>query len=158
MQARSGHSCDSENTDGAHVARVRHGPDHAGSTAIPGIVAKPIIDMIPLIRRFDDGAACVAPLRQLGFEYMGEYGLPGRHYFRKGEPRTHHAHMYAADHPDVGRCVRFRDFLRAHPAEAGAYDSLKRRLAVQYAEDVTAYTAAKSMFCERIERLSSGVA
>jgi GrpB-like predicted nucleotidyltransferase (UPF0157 family) len=63
---------------------------HIGSTAIPGIAAKPVIDMLPLLRRHEDGFACVDAMAELGFEFRGEAGLCGRHYFIKGQPRTHH--------------------------------------------------------------------
>ena len=129
---------------------------HIGSTAIPGIAAKPIIDMAPLIRRFEDGLGCVGPLARLDFEYMGEFGIAGRHYFRKGTPRTHQAHMFAADHPEVGRHVRFRDYLRGHPTEARAYERLKQELAARFVNDVAAYADAKNAFCARIETLAAG--
>lgn len=127
---------------------------HVGSTAIPGIVAKPIVDMMLLLRRHEDGEACIAPLAELGFEYRGEAGIPGRHFFRKGDPRSHHAHMYARDHPEVDRHIRFRDYLVAHEEEARAYERLKRELAMRFETDVPAYSEAKTAFCQRIVELS----
>jgi GrpB-like predicted nucleotidyltransferase (UPF0157 family) len=76
---------------------------HIGSTAIPGLAAKAIIDMMPVVQRFEDGTSCVGGLRKLGYEYRGEYGIAGRHYFVRGDPRSHQAHMYAADHREVER-------------------------------------------------------
>jgi GrpB-like predicted nucleotidyltransferase (UPF0157 family) len=72
---------------------------HIGSTAIPGIAAKPVIDMLALLRRHRDGFACVPAMAASGFELRGEAGLPGRHFFRKGDPRTHHVHMYQIEAP-----------------------------------------------------------
>ncbi len=129
---------------------------HIGSTAIPGIVAKPVIDMLPLIRRFEDGRDCVKPLAELGFEYMGAYGIAGRHYSRRGMPRTHQVHMFAADHSEVGRLLRFRDYLREHPEAARAYAKLKQELAARFFDDVAAYAEAKTAFCARIEGLAAG--
>jgi GrpB-like predicted nucleotidyltransferase (UPF0157 family) len=135
---------------GEHVLEVLH----VGSTAIPGIAAKPVIDMMPLLRRHEDGFACVPAMAALGFEFRGEAGLCGRHYFIKGQPRTHHVHMYQSDHPEVGRHIRFRDYLRQHPAQAFAYEALKRELAARFGSDTRAYSDAKSEFCARIEQLA----
>jgi GrpB-like predicted nucleotidyltransferase (UPF0157 family) len=93
---------------------------HVGSTAIPGIAAKPVIDIMGLLRRPEDGFACVSAMAALGYEFRGEAGLSGRHYFIKGEPRTHHVHLYQSDHPEIARHIRFRDYLRQNPKEASA--------------------------------------
>jgi GrpB-like predicted nucleotidyltransferase (UPF0157 family) len=131
---------------------------HIGSTSIPGIAAKPVIDMMPVVRRFEDGTACVGGLRKLGYEYRGEYGIAGRHYFVRGEPRSHQAHMYAADHQEVERHLLFRDYLRMHPDERAAYEHLKRELAKQFTHDVQAYAAAKTPVCDRIVGLARAAA
>ena len=135
---------------GAYVLDVLH----VGSTAILGIAAKPVIDMMPLLARHEDGFACVPAMAALGFEFRGDGGLSGRHYFIKGQPRTHHVHMYASDHPEVGRHIRFRDYLRQHPEQASAYEALKRELAARCGGDTRAYSDAKSEFCARIDRLA----
>lgn len=127
---------------------------HIGSTAIPAVGAKPVIDMLALLRRHRDGFASVPAMAASGFEFRGEAGLPGRHFFRKGDPRTHHVHMYRSNHPEVGRHIRFRDYLRRHPDQASAYDALKRELAARFGSDTRAYSEAKSEFCARIDRLA----
>ena len=127
---------------------------HVGSTSIPGMAAKPIIDILVVLDRHEDGLACVDAMRGLGYEYRGESGIAGRHYFRKGSPRTHHVHMFAAGHPEAGRHLRFRDYLRAHPDEARAYEALKRMLAARFGSDTYSYSKAKDEFCARIERLA----
>ncbi len=124
------------------------------STAIPGIAAKPVIDMLPVVRRLEDGRACVAPLQSLGYQSRGEHGIAGRHYFVRGTPRSHQAHLFAADHPEVERHLLFRDYLRAHTDERTAYERLKRDLAAKFGDDRQAYAAAKTPFCERIDRLA----
>jgi len=91
---------------------------HIGSTAIPGIAAKPIIDILVILERSEDGVACADAMQTLGYEYRGDGGIPGRHYFRKGNPHTHHVHMWEAGRPEIGRHLRFRDYLRAHPEDA----------------------------------------
>ena len=67
--------------------------EHVGSTAVPGLAAKPIIDIIPGVRDLSYGGLCIQPLERLDYEYLGEMGIPGRFYFRKGDPRTHHLHL-----------------------------------------------------------------
>jgi GrpB-like predicted nucleotidyltransferase (UPF0157 family) len=129
---------------------------HIGSTAVPSVAAKPIIDIMVVVERHADGLANVAAMQQLGYEYRGEGDVAGRHYFRKGSPHTHHVHMYEAGHPEIGRHLRFRDYLRVHPDDARAYEALKRELAARYVSDTFRYSAAKDEFCEHIERLASG--
>jgi GrpB-like predicted nucleotidyltransferase (UPF0157 family) len=102
---------------------------HVGSTAIPGIAATPVIDIMGLLRRHEEGFARVSAMAALGYEFRGEAGVSRRHYFRKGEPDRHHVHLFQFDHPEVGRHIRFRDYLRQHPKEASAYEALKRNLA-----------------------------
>lgn len=127
---------------------------HIGSTSIPGIVAKPVIDMLgiaPSLDALDDHAAQVVAL---GYEALGEFGIPGRRYFRKDDEhgtRTHQLHTFAIGSPEVLRHLMFRDFLRAHPADAQAYAALKRALA-RDAVDMRAYSDGKTDFIREIER------
>lgn len=125
---------------------------HVGSTSIQGIAAKPIIDILAIISRPEDGLACVRPLECLGYKYRGENGMEGRLYFKK--PQAFHVHMYPADHPDAGRILRFRDYLRSHPAEAARYEALKQELSKRFATDRGAYTMAKGSFCAQINQLA----
>jgi GrpB-like predicted nucleotidyltransferase (UPF0157 family) len=127
---------------------------HIGSTSIPGIAAKPIVDMMPVVRHFEDGAACVGGLQELGYEYRGEYGIAGRHYLVRGVPRSHQIHMYAADHWEVERHLLFRDYLRMHADKRDAYERLKRELAARFGDDRQAYAAAKTPFCDRVVHLA----
>ena len=127
---------------------------HVGSTSIPGIAAKPIIDILVALHRDEDGPACVGAMAELGHEYRGDGGIPGRHYFRKGNPHTYHVHMWAKHHPEIARHLRFRDYLRAHPDEACTYEKLKRELAARFGSDTFSYSLAKNEFCARIDRLA----
>lgn len=127
---------------------------HVGSTSIPGIIAKPVIDIMAVLPRHEDGLGCIAPMIGLGYESRGEAGIPGRHFFRKGDPRSHHVHMFADGHPEIGRHLRFRDYLRLDAEEARAYEALKRELAARFVDDVGAYADAKDEFCTRIDRLA----
>ena len=127
---------------------------HVGSTSIPGIAAKPVIDIMPVLARHDDGYGCIAAMERLGYVSRGEAGIERRHFFRKGEPRSHHVHMFEDGHPEIGRHLRFRDYLRAHADEMRAYEALKRELAARFVDDVQAYADAKDHFCTRIDGLA----
>lgn len=127
---------------------------HIGSTSIPGMAAKPIIDIMPVVRQIELVDPCNPAMQTLGYEARGEYGIAGRRYFVKGQgnDRSHHVHVFAADHPDVARHLNFRDFLIAHPDEAAAYASLKQALARQYPHDIEAYIAGKDGLIKEIDR------
>ena len=135
--------------------------EHVGSTAVPGLAAKPIIDIMPGIRRFEDGYECVAPLEALGYEYRGEYGFPGRYYFVKDDDegkREQQLHMLVAGSDPWTRHILFRDLLRANPHEAEQYARLKRSLAERYRHDREAYAEAKTTFIEgALERAKAWV-
>ncbi|TMB93648.1 MAG: GrpB family protein [Chloroflexi bacterium] len=131
---------------------------HVGSTSIPGIAAKPIIDIAVHLRSLVDALYCITPLMELGYECLGEFGIPGRIYFRKrtdqprrgqshdGIARTHQIHMYELRNEQYEKQIVFRDYLRAHPDAAREYEALKRQLAERHARDVEAYALAKSDF------------
>jgi GrpB-like predicted nucleotidyltransferase (UPF0157 family) len=127
---------------------------HIGSTAIPGILAKPIIDIlleVDDIFRLDDKRSA---MEQLGYEGMGEFGIPGRRYFRKENAagiRTHQVHAFQAGSPEIERHLAFRDYMIAHPVEAQSYSVLKRRLAQEHPEDIEAYMAGKDPFIKAYE-------
>lgn len=124
--------------------------EHVGSTAVCGLSAKPIIDIAVAVREIADAERCVAPLAGIGYEYRGENGIPGRHYFAKGEPRTHHLHMVELSSEFWRAHLLFRDYLRRHPEAAREYDALKRRLAIEHAHDRGAYTEGKAAFIEGV--------
>ncbi|RZA36146.1 MAG: GrpB family protein [Lysobacteraceae bacterium] len=128
---------------------------HIGSTAIPGIKAKPVIDLLLEVGSLDAIDQATHRLQSLGYEAMGEFGLPGRRYFRLDNAdgiRTHQVHAYKAGVPDVVRHVAFRDYMRAHPEEAADYGFLKERLAQAYPDDRDAYNLGKDAFVKEHER------
>jgi len=134
---------------GRHVAAV----EHIGSTAVPGLAAKPIIDILVGLRSLADATNCIDPLKGLGYEYVPQWEaeLPERRYFRRvvPRPRTHHIHMVETTSEFWRRQLLFRDYLRAHPEDARAYETLKRHLASRF--DVGRhYAAAKSVFIKTI--------
>jgi GrpB-like predicted nucleotidyltransferase (UPF0157 family) len=123
--------------------------EHVGSTAVPGLAAKPIIDIAIAVPDRDRWSGLVAPLRSLGYVHWDDNPDPTKMFFVKGMPpfgtgRTHHVHVHAAD--AVETLVRFRDLLRADAAEAARYGELKRRLATDLRTDRDAYTQAKTAF------------
>jgi GrpB-like predicted nucleotidyltransferase (UPF0157 family) len=121
---------------------------HIGSTAIPGILAKPVIDMLAVVDAVDRLDEMNPRMVALGYEAMGEFGIAGRRYFRRDDARgnrTHQVHAFAAGSPDVERHVAFRDFMRAHREWAEAYDALKREL-TRKPIDIEAYMDGKDAF------------
>jgi GrpB-like predicted nucleotidyltransferase (UPF0157 family)/GNAT superfamily N-acetyltransferase len=104
--------------------------EHIGSTSVPGLGAKPILDLMVGIESFESALADLVPVVQsLGYEYCGEFGIPRRHYFRRGEPRTHQIHTFEVTDPEWKKHLAFRDFLRNHKPARDAYDTHKRTLA-----------------------------
>src|SRR6185436_9586865 len=105
---------------------------HIGSTAIPGIHAKPVVDILLEVTDIAQVDAATEAIERLGYEARGEFGIRGRRYFRKGDgsgESTHHVHAYRTGSRDVERHLAFRDYLIANPEEARAYSVLKQRLA-----------------------------
>lgn len=124
---------------------------HVGSTAVPGCDAKPIIDIAICIANLDKVDACVPLLAQLGYEYKGENGIPGRHYFQRGRPVClFHIHMSMPEHANWINHMRFRDHLLAHTEAVQAYCQLKHDLAARYPNDRLAYTEGKAEFIRSI--------
>ena len=124
--------------------------EHIGSTSVPGLGAKPVIDIMVGVERLGDVEPRVPTLEGLGYEYVPEYEaqLPERRYFRKPRirPRTHHVHIVERGSTFWTRHLLFRDYLRRHPDVADDYYRLKRQLAARLGGDGVAYTEAKSQF------------
>ena len=127
---------------------------HIGSTAMPGLAAKPIIDIMPVVRAVTEADECRADFEALGYEYLGEFGIPGRRYLRKGgDERTHQMHIFASDDVHaIARHLAVRDYLRAHPARAAAYGALKLELAARFPYDIDGYCDGKDAFVGALER------
>ena len=120
--------------------------EHIGSTSIPGIVAKPTIDLMPIVKSLAELDARQAAVEALGYVWRGEFGIPGRRYCIREQQgrRLFHVHCQQAGHPEIARTLDFRDYLRAHPEEARAYEGLKRTAAAAHPADTLAYSNAKS--------------
>ena len=125
---------------------------HIGSTSVPGLAAKPVIDIMIEATSLETVDANGAAVGLLGYDALGEHGIPGRRYFRKGLPHhTHHVHVYARGDPNLCRHVAFRDYLRAYPERARAYGELKAVLAARDPEDVEGYISGKDALAREIE-------
>ncbi|HKN84309.1 MAG TPA: GrpB family protein [Pyrinomonadaceae bacterium] len=127
---------------------------HIGSTAVPGLDAKPIIDILVVLDNTNDINSFDRAMEDVGYRVRGECldalipGTPGRFYFTKetNGVRSHHVHVYAKGHWEILDKLAFRDYLRAHSSKAAAYGELKRRIAAQYRYDNIGYMHAKDDF------------
>jgi GrpB-like predicted nucleotidyltransferase (UPF0157 family) len=133
--------------------------EHVGSTAVPGLGAKPVIDVMVGLSHLADAENRIAALEAAGYEYVRKHEkqLPQRRYFRKPRlgPSAYHLHCVVKGSEFWVRLLAFRDYLRAHPEAAAAYDELKRELAARLSKEE--YTVAKSPFIERTLASALGI-
>lgn len=120
--------------------------EHVGSTAVEDLAAKPTLDIMIGEETLSVRDPETEAMKKLGYDYLGEYGIPGRHFFRKGTPPTHHVHWVRKDADFWIKQVIFRDYLRCHKEEAEAYGALKRKLAERFSADRASYTKSKTRF------------
>ena len=158
----------------AAIGHIASGVHHVGSTAIPGMPAKPILDIAVLLNDFDDGERCIEPLKKIGYWHMGVMDdIPGDRVFHRGDDlpngsldsvednkaatkpspkgltdivQTHILHMYAVDNPVRQHHLHFRDYLIAHPETAAEYAKLKVALSNRHPNDRKSYSAGKRSF------------
>ena len=128
--------------------------EHIGSTAIPGMAAKPIIDIMVMVDDIETGSIYFEPLKTLDYHYYpyGEDIFPERRWFCKPDPieRTHHLHLVERNTPFHRDHLLFRDYLRTNADAARRYESLKRCLAERYPDDRDGYSDGKSDFVASI--------
>ncbi len=128
---------------------------HIGSTSIPDILAKPVIDLMPLVEDLAALDAREANIKALGYDWYGEFGLAGRRYCKKDDPitkkRQFNVHFYQVDNPGIARHLAFREYLRAHPKIAKEYEAEKVRAAALQPNDVLAYNDEKNAWIKRVE-------
>ena len=121
---------------------------HIGSTSVEGLAAKPIIDIMAVVRSLE--------IVDIGYEYLGEFGIEGRRYLRKGgDERTHQIHIFQADDwNNIGRHLAFRDYMRTHEKEREEYAKIKIELAKKYPYDIDGYCDGKENFVREMEEIA----
>lgn len=130
--------------------------DHIGSTAIPDMPAKPVIDILISVIKINTVDAYNDKMVTFGYEIKGEFGIVGRRFFLKnvnGE-RSYHVHIFQHGNPELQRHIKFRDYMITHPAEAAQYAELKIKLAQLFPDNITAYCEGKNNFIKEIDQKS----
>ncbi len=136
---------------GENIVRIHH----IGSTAIPNIYAKPIIDLLIEVKYITKVDEQNSQMESLGYEVMGEFGIIDRRFFRKDNHkgiRTHHVHIFEFGSKQIERHLAFRDYMIAHPEEAQQYSQLKRELAKKYPTNIQKYMDGKDSFVKAIDK------
>lgn len=128
---------------------------HVGSTAIPDMLAKPVIDIGIAVLDFEKSSVCIHPIEELGYVYKGEFGIPRRHYFAKGIPRTFQIHMNEISSEQWRYLLIFRDYLLQHKITAEQYARIKTKLAQKYPMDREKYQEGKSPFIRKVLDLAT---
>jgi GrpB-like predicted nucleotidyltransferase (UPF0157 family) len=127
---------------------------HIGSTAIPNIFAKPVIDLLVEVRDITQVDGQSSAMESLDYEVMSEFGIPSRRYFRKDNEegiRTHQIHAFESGSTEVERHLAFRDYMIAHPGDAQRYSELKRKLAEEHPQSMDGYMDGKDSFIKEMD-------
>lgn len=120
--------------------------EHTGSTAVPGLAAKPILDILGGHPQDADVSSYISAIERAGYVHRGEQGIPGRHFFRRGDPRSYHLHLAVRDGSFWREHLAFRDALRRDPRLRAEYEALKLALAKRYPSDRESYIDGKTEF------------
>ncbi len=126
---------------------------HIGSTSVPGLAAKPVIDIMAVVRSLEQADSDAGKFSAAGYEYLGEFGMAGRRYLRKGgDERTHQIHIFQVDDwHNIERHLAFRDYLRTHEKERNEYAKIKKNLAQKFPRDIDGYCIGKENFVREVE-------
>lgn len=128
---------------------------HIGSTSVPQLKAKPILDIMPVVKDINIVDKYNGDMRSIGYEPKGENGIPERRYFEKGgDNRSHHVHIYQIGNDEIKRHLAFRDYLRERPVEKKNYGEVKVKLAKQFPYDIKSYINGKDHLIKEIEAKS----
>ena len=129
---------------------------HIGSTSVEGLAAKPIIDIMVAVRSLEKVDCVAEAFSKIGYEYLGEFGIEGRRYLRKGgDERTHQIHIFQADDwNNIGRHLAFRDYMRTHEKEREKYAQIKIELAKKFPYDIDGYCDGKENFVREMEEIA----
>lgn len=125
--------------------------NHIGSTSVPGMVAKPIVDILVEVQDIKNIDSFNSDMKKFGYTPRGENGIPGRRYFIKGDhKRTHHIHIYQTGAEAITKHLAFRDYLIENQNEVQAYSKLKQELSREYPDNVKLYQEKKSSFVNEL--------
>jgi GrpB-like predicted nucleotidyltransferase (UPF0157 family)/predicted GNAT family N-acyltransferase len=125
---------------------------HIGSTAVPGLCAKPIIDILPVVKHIQDVDKKTKAMEALGYEAKGENGIAFRRYFQQRKnQRNYNVHVYQEDDPEINRYLKFRDWMRTHDHDVQRYAKLKIELAAKFSHDIWQYCNGKDAFVAEID-------
>lgn len=128
---------------------------HIGSTAVPNLAAKPIIDMIAVVRNITKVDDYNDAMKALGYQAMGECGMPLRRFFQKGShTKTHNIHIFEQNNSEIERHIQFRDWMRTHSKDRQAYAELKKNLSASCQDDIFSYSSGKEAFIAAIDKKS----
>ncbi len=134
---------------------------HIGSTAVPGLAAKPVVDLLGEVADLGAVDATRARLERLGWRWRGENGIAGRRYLTRDDPQTGeraaHLHIHASGDAMIPWHLAFRDRLRAEPVTARAYEAEKSRCAALHSDDSAAYAACKKAWTDRVAAEAVGL-
>ncbi len=125
---------------------------HVGSTSIPGVKSKPIIDIAIGVESLKDRDTCIKPLEEMGYQYKNDSGVKGRYFFVKGseDNRTHYIHLVKLNSEQWKNFIFFRDYLRKNKKAVEKYNILKEKIAEKYKDDRDTYTLRKSIFIKKV--------
>ena len=124
---------------------------HFGSTAVPGLAAKPVIDILLEVQSVERLDVFDNAMERLGYQPRGEFGIPGRRYYPKGgDDRTHHVHAFTDGDKQIEAYLALRDYLRTHPAAVAEYAAVKKEASMVHETDPEGYVAFKHDFVERM--------
>ncbi len=126
---------------------------HIGSTSVPGMAAKSIIDIMPVVRSINDVDNLKNEFENIGYEYLGEFGIKGRRYLRKGgDERTHQIHIFSfSNKHDINRHLALKYYLISHSKDAAVYSQLKRELSLKFPYSIDDYCNGKDSFVKELE-------
>jgi len=129
--------------------------NHIGSTSIPNLAAKPVIDILIEAKDINNVDELNNTLEALGYQAKGEFGMPGRRFFIKNDAsgeRSYQIHVFETGNKELHRHLTFRDYMRAHPEEAVVYGNLKKELAKEFPHDIHAYCCGKDAYIKGIDK------
>ncbi|MDF2577308.1 MAG: uncharacterized protein K0S74_792 [Chlamydiales bacterium] len=125
---------------------------HIGSTAVPELAAKSVIDILPVVKDILEVDKAICAMQDLGYEAKGEHGILFRRYFQKGgDLRSHHVHIFEEGNSEIDRYLKFRDWMRTHADDRQAYAALKQSLAKKYRQNILEYCFGKDAFVAEID-------